>query len=330
MCLEDIFLETAIETEQQTVILCDRGVMDGKAYTSNELWQALLDETQWNTIQLRDKIYEAVIHMVTAADGAEQFYTLANNEARYETVDEAKALDKKLINSYVGHPNIYIVDNRNEEGFQGKIQRTVDAVCQTVGLPTQQSHHKKFILVAEPGNFDIDVPNSVKKEVFEIEEIFLIATKENTEALLKKIGKNDSYIYYHEVKTYVENQRIMKKRQLSARQYIEMLDQTAKGFVKVKKFRQCFTWESQYFVVETLLNVDQQFSLLRIESSKAQSQLQIPKFVKILKDVTRDDHYSSSSIAKQGWKMPEADKKEMMKILYPPKQTTPQKQAKAQ
>jgi len=38
MCLEDIFLETAIESEQPTVILCDRGVMDGMAYTTNEVW----------------------------------------------------------------------------------------------------------------------------------------------------------------------------------------------------------------------------------------------------------------------------------------------------
>ena len=34
MCLEDIFLESALDAEQKTVILCDRGVMDGKAYTS--------------------------------------------------------------------------------------------------------------------------------------------------------------------------------------------------------------------------------------------------------------------------------------------------------
>ena len=60
--------------------------------------------------------------------------------------------------------------------------------------------------------FDIDVPSSVKKEVFEIEETFLIATKENTEAILRKIGKNDSYMYHHEVRTYIDKQRIMKKR----------------------------------------------------------------------------------------------------------------------
>ena len=104
MILEDIFLESGLENDAPTVILCDRGVMDGFAYTTNEVWQALLDETHWSTIQLRDRRYEVVILMVTAADGAEQFYTDANNEARYETVEQARVLDKKLINSWVGHP----------------------------------------------------------------------------------------------------------------------------------------------------------------------------------------------------------------------------------
>jgi len=136
MCLEDIFLETALEQDQATVILCDRGVMDGFAYTTNEVWQALLDETHWSTIQLRDRRYEVVIHMVTAADGAKQFYTDANNEARYETVEEAIILDKKLINSWVGHPQFTIVDNLEVDGFKGKIARCIDAVFKTIGLPT--------------------------------------------------------------------------------------------------------------------------------------------------------------------------------------------------
>lgn len=71
MALEDVFIDIALNCDQKTVIICDRGVMDGSAYTDSNVWQALLDETAWNTIQLRDRRYEAVIHMVTAADGAE-------------------------------------------------------------------------------------------------------------------------------------------------------------------------------------------------------------------------------------------------------------------
>lgn len=45
--------------------------MDGAAFNDHNVWQAVLDEAGLNTMQLRDKRYEAVIHLVTCADGAE-------------------------------------------------------------------------------------------------------------------------------------------------------------------------------------------------------------------------------------------------------------------
>ena len=74
MNLEDIFVEIAQSNDSPSIILCDRGVMDGSAFTDENVWQAILDETGWGTIQLRDRRYEAVIHLVTAAEGAESFY----------------------------------------------------------------------------------------------------------------------------------------------------------------------------------------------------------------------------------------------------------------
>lgn len=50
MSLEDIFIEIALNQDQPTIIICDRGVMDGSAYTSENIWQAILDETGWSTI----------------------------------------------------------------------------------------------------------------------------------------------------------------------------------------------------------------------------------------------------------------------------------------
>ena len=58
-------------------------------------------------------------------------------------------------------------------------------------------------------------------------------------------------------------------------------------------------------MVETLLNVDQQPSFLRVETSKAHQDLQIPAFVNVLREVTQDDSYASGTIAKIGWKMPD-------------------------
>lgn len=67
MALEDIFIETALQCDMPTIILCDRGMMDGSAYATEQCWQTILDETGWSNLQLRDKRYDAVIHLVTAA-----------------------------------------------------------------------------------------------------------------------------------------------------------------------------------------------------------------------------------------------------------------------
>lgn len=58
---------------------------------------------------MRDRRYEAVVHLVSAADGAEKFYSKENNEARYESIKEAVELDKKLINAWVGHPHFSVI-----------------------------------------------------------------------------------------------------------------------------------------------------------------------------------------------------------------------------
>lgn len=74
---------------QPVVLLIDRGVLDGSAYVSKSGWQALLDDMGYNDLMLRDNRYDAIMHMVTAADGAAQFYDNLTNSARYESVEEA-------------------------------------------------------------------------------------------------------------------------------------------------------------------------------------------------------------------------------------------------
>jgi len=82
--------------KKRTILLCDRGLMDGKAYMSDELWKKMIKASGLNEDEIRDRYfifsfnlrYDAVIHMVTAADGAEKYYCLSNNEARHEPIKE--------------------------------------------------------------------------------------------------------------------------------------------------------------------------------------------------------------------------------------------------
>lgn len=104
-----------------------------------------MQETGWSNIELRDKRYDAVIHLVTAADGAEEFYDY-DNTARYETVEEAVERDKALRTAYIGHNNISFIGNDHKDGFQGKINETIETVKTLMGFPTNKTKFKKYLV----------------------------------------------------------------------------------------------------------------------------------------------------------------------------------------
>jgi hypothetical protein len=52
----------------------------------------------------------------------------------------------------------------------------------------------------------------------------LVSSNQKTEAFIRKLGKNSSYVYNHEVRIYEGGDRVQKRRQISGREYIEMMD----------------------------------------------------------------------------------------------------------
>ena len=83
LALEDKFLRMAQECKKPCIIVCDRGAMDISAYMAPETWDSITRAVGTSTPELRER-YDAVLHLVSAADGAEQYYTTANNAQRYE------------------------------------------------------------------------------------------------------------------------------------------------------------------------------------------------------------------------------------------------------
>ena len=71
------------------LIVCDRGICDNQAYMSNGTYLQLIQKYFNTTKSEVMGRYGAVFHLVTAADGAEEFYTLGNNSARSETPERS-------------------------------------------------------------------------------------------------------------------------------------------------------------------------------------------------------------------------------------------------
>lgn len=108
------------------VILCDRGTMDGQAYMSEVDFDNILRKNNYTRQQMKVERYDFVLHLTTAAYGAEKFYTLENNHTRKETIAEARALDDKTKAAWMNHPNRLIITN--DYPFQQKIEKTIQEI----------------------------------------------------------------------------------------------------------------------------------------------------------------------------------------------------------
>jgi hypothetical protein len=170
----------------------------------------------------RDKRYDAVIHLVSAAIGAEKYYTTENNAARSETIDQARALDFKILNAWVGHPTIRIIDNSTN--FEQKIKRVVQQVCQVVGAPKPYGVKRKF-LIENPENLNIPL----KTEEFEVEQTYLLKGKaEGTTGFIfvRRRGQNGTNTYSYSVLRDVpgeDKQNCVVERQISGREYLALM-----------------------------------------------------------------------------------------------------------
>jgi len=60
----------------------------------------------------------AIFHLVTAADGAEKFYSLENNGIRIESIEQARAIDKRTCLAWIGHPKLYVFGRKTSTRLQ--------------------------------------------------------------------------------------------------------------------------------------------------------------------------------------------------------------------
>jgi hypothetical protein len=154
------FVKLARATHTPTLIIFDRGLMDGRAYTTQEKWDELLskliffdDKGAKMDEEYILKSYDMVMHLVTAADGAERFYKYGyttddqgNSVYRGEPPEHARELDRKLKDVWSKHSHQVIVPN-TDGGMKAKMQKVIEevmAVCERCHPPTRERNTKEL------------------------------------------------------------------------------------------------------------------------------------------------------------------------------------------
>ena len=290
---EKVFEQAARSMDAKKVlIVCDRGALDNKAYMDNIEFAQVLDYLETNEIALRDN-YDAVFHLVTAAKGAIEFYTTANNSARTETVDEAAALDDKLISAWTGHPHLRVIDNSSH--FEDKMKRLIAEITSFLGEPEPLEIERKFLIEYPDIKWLSSIPNCRRIEIIQT----YLKSDTDEEVRLRQRGCDGHYVYYQTTKRRISDiKRVEMERRLSESEYIRLLMNADTTRRQIRKDRYCLTYENQYFEIDVYPFWNDK-AIAEIELSDENAAIKFPKQIKVIKEVTGDDAYKNASLAKR-------------------------------
>jgi len=290
---EKVFEQAAASMPgEKGIIVCDRGALDNKAYMTDEEFAQVLQAMGLNEVELRDG-YDAVFHLVTAAKGAEKFYTNANNAARTETVEQAAALDDKLIGAWTGHPHLRVIDNAT--AFEDKLRRLITEISTFLGEPEPYEIERKF-LIEYPDAAWLEAQKNCRK--VEIIQTYL-KSEDGEETRVRQRGENGHYIYVKTTKRSVSDvKRIEVEERLTQEEYLRLLMDADPDCRPIRKTRYCLTHENQYFEID-VYPFWKDRAIMEIELSDEQAEIKFPAGIRVLREVTQEKEFKNAALARR-------------------------------
>ena len=307
--LEAFFERVAAASGRPALVFCDRGVCDNFAYITPENKQKLLEQKGWNANFVSHRRYDLVVHLVTAALGAAQFYTLANNQARSEGPEAAAELDRKVRQEWQSHPRFEVVDNGRAGGFDEKLERVKKLVLDLIGQPgaSLASEHRKYLLNdfnKECLKSKPDSPHQlINPTAYRETRTFLASAKPD---LVHWVGRRAEEpptpypVFWYTMRKMSKNQqeRIQQRRIIGEKGYNDLLNQRDPELKEVHVLSQSFMVEKEgavrVFTIETTEVGDRTLHVLRTTSSREN----IPSFLNVGEDISDDPKYMTYELAK--------------------------------
>ena len=281
-------------TDRNVLILYDRGTIDNKPYMTPEEFAETLEYVGCTEVELRES-YDAVFHLVTAAKGAEAFYTTANNTARTETPEEAAALDDLLIEAWTGHPNFRIIDNST--GFEEKISRLIAEIAAFLGEPLPMETERKF-LISYPDLQKLEaLPNCRKVNIVQT----YLKASEQAELRIRQYGENGNYVYSETYKRAVPDKpgaSVVLDRRITKDEYLQLLMGADPLLRPVRKDRYYLSEDNVYYEIDVYPFWDDR-AILEMDLAFEEEKIYFPPRLKVLREVTGEEEYQDYALAKR-------------------------------
>jgi predicted ATPase len=285
--LQRIFLQYQLDHEKaheavarlstkQAVMLYDRGALDGRLFTTDAEWAAVLKGVGVTEQELLSR-YDLVLHVTSCAEGLPDLYDFgpgSSNPARYHTPDQAKEADQLTQKLYEKHPQVRCIPNFTS--FDDKIACVLgileDALrvdglagkrCR-VELENDLLFEKLRAAAAGQGPKSTELSSWVPAElnIYREDITHCAGLHESLRRRTSLSSAKEHQLFEVRVQNYPQNETIppYKTRRVLTAAAFEMLLAQAQnqGTVagKIQKDAACFMWEGKYFELIRYTNLE--------------------------------------------------------------------------
>ena len=269
------------------LILCERGTVDVKAYTSNRNFQQICKEYNTSEEELKNA-YDAVFHLKTVAKGYKDQYKQVPIY-RKEDPDTAIYLDDKVIEAWSGHSNFRIIDAYPY--FEDKMMKLINEISYVLHEEDKAYVEKKY-LISMP---DVDqlMKNKQCRKVHVKQHYIIDETRQEKEKIVLRRENNKNFYY-----KVVKKNKVKYSNSITADKYINKLEDETKKFYHIHKDRYYYIFDSRCIKID-VFPFWKDKAILEVDILNDRENIKFPKFVNIIEDVTDNEAYKNYYLAEE-------------------------------
>lgn len=275
--------------EEKVLVIYDRALFDDKAYINDQEFKDILAYFGTNEEKVLSG-YDAVLHLVTCAKGAEFAYNYGN-AARYEDVATAREKDDLTIRAWSKHPNVHIIDNSQD--FEDKLNRAIAEIYRILGEPAPAAKKSKFLVEMPDTEALVNKYNALSVEMM---QTYLTVTNPQIQRRIRQQrGDNDYLYFYTEKRTNSDGSTWVTERPISEKEYVSYLMEADLTLHPVRKLKYRFNYSDKKMELDVYPFSDEK-AIFFVYGDNA-SRVGLPEEIKIIKDVTGDPDYKNRNLA---------------------------------
>lgn len=287
---EKLALDAAeVVPEENVLIIYDRALLDDKAYISDEDFAATLMRITGKTEQEVLSGYDAVLHLVTCAKGAEFAYNLGN-EARSESIEYARELDDRTLRAWSGYANLRIIDNA--VNFEDKLNRAIREIYRAIGEPEPMIKKRKYLITMP----DMELlREKYRAQGIGMVQTYLRMTNPLIERRIRRQDSGSESRYFYTEKHFRPDGKWDTERPITEKEYHRYLLEADPDLQSVSKTKYRFVFDSRRFEIDVYPFSGERAVMFCYSEDDGAG---LPPETEVIREVTGQPEYKNKQLAK--------------------------------